>query len=242
MGSAYGWATATGPRPDNQDRCAVGPTWAVVSDGAGGHRGGALAARLTVDAVAPRLAGAPGRTEAALILDAVDAAAAAVRDRQVAEPSVSDMAATVTMAVVAEPGRRLWWVGNVGDSPAWLVSADSAVRITQDHNAAAELVRAGVLSVDEARTSPGRHVITRCIGGGGPVVPEVDVAAVALPAGGRLVLASDGLSVLDGAAIMDVVADTPEPPTIARRLVAEALAAGAADNVTVVVVAGDGAL
>jgi len=242
MGSAYGWATATGPRPDNQDRCAVGPTWAVVSDGAGGHRGGALAARLTVDAVAPRLAGAPGRTEAALILDAVDAAAAAVRDRQVAEPAVSGMAATVTMAVVAEPGRRLWWVGNVGDSPAWLVSADSAVRITEDHNAAAELVRAGVLSVDEARTSPGRHVITRCIGGGGPVVPEVDVAAVALPPGGRLVLASDGLSVLDGAAMMEVVADTPEPPTIARRLVAEALAAGAADNVTVVVVAGDGAL
>ncbi len=242
MGSAYGWATATGPRPDNQDRCAVGPTWAVVSDGAGGHRGGALAARLTVDAVAPRLAGAPGRTEAALILDAVDAAAAAVRDRQVAEPAVSDMAATVTMAVVAEPGRRLWWVGNVGDSPAWLVSADSAVRITDDHNAAAELVRAGVLSVDEARTSPGRHVITRCIGGGGPVVPEVDVAAVALPAGGRLVLASDGLSVLDGAAIMDVVADTPEPPTIARRLVAEALAAGATDYVAVGVVAGGGAL
>ena len=242
MGSAYGWATATGPRPDNQDRCAVGPTWAVVSDGAGGHRGGALAARLTVDAVAPRLATVHvGPTEAALVLEAVDAAAAAVRDRQVAEPAVADMAATVTLAVVAEPGRRLWWVGNVGDSPAWLVSADSAVRITQDHNAAAELVRAGVLSVDEARTSPGRHVITRCIGGGGLGVPEVDVAAVAIPPGGRLVLASDGLSVLDGAAMMDVVADTPELFTIARRLVAEALAAGATDNVTVVVVAGDGA-
>jgi hypothetical protein len=35
------WATATGPRPDNQDLADATPRWAVVSDGAGGLPGGA---------------------------------------------------------------------------------------------------------------------------------------------------------------------------------------------------------
>jgi PPM family protein phosphatase len=234
MRVTHGWATATGPRPDNQDRCAAGPTWAVVSDGAGGHRGGALAATLTVDAVAPRLAAAGPTPDEDLVVAAVEAAHAAVRARQDADMAVADMAATVTLAVAAEPGRRLWLVANVGDSPAWLAGPAGAVRVTQDHNAAAELVRAGVLTADEARTSPGRHLITRAIGGVDP--PAADVALVTVPPGGRLVLASDGLGVLDEPAIMEVVADTPEPPTIARRLVAEALAGGTSDNVTVVVV------
>ena len=238
MGVTHGWATATGPRPDNQDRCAAGPTWAVVSDGAGGQPGGALAATLTVDAVGSRLATAGPAPDEALVLRAVDAAHEAVRDRQAADGRVATMAATLTLAVAVEPGGRLWLVANVGDSPAWLVGPTVAVRVTEDHNAAAELVRAGVLTAEEGRRSPGRHLITRAIGAA--EAPAADIALVPLPRGGRLVLASDGIGVLNGEAIMEVVADTPEPPTIARRLVAEALAAGATDNVTVVVVgAGD---
>ena len=234
MGVTHGWATATGPRRDNQDRCAAGATWAVVSDGAGGQPGGALAATLTVDAVGTRLARAGPAPDEALVIRAVDAAHAAVRDRQAADARVATMAATLTLALAAEPGGRLWLLANVGDSPAWLVGPAGAVRVTEDHNAAAEMVRAGVLTAEEARRSPGRHLITRAIGAAEPPAP--DVALVPLPPGGRLVLASDGLGVLDGEAIMEVVADTPEPPTIARRLVAEALAAGATDNVTAVVV------
>src|SRR5690606_13757329 len=51
-----GWATATGPRPDNQDRVAVGSRWAVVGDGVGGQEGGAVAAELAVEAAAGVLA------------------------------------------------------------------------------------------------------------------------------------------------------------------------------------------
>jgi serine/threonine protein phosphatase PrpC len=49
------WATATGPRPDNQDLADATPRWAVVSDGAGGLPGGATAARLAVGAAVARL-------------------------------------------------------------------------------------------------------------------------------------------------------------------------------------------
>ena len=72
------------------------------------------------------------------------------------------MAATLTLAAAA--GGDRWLVAGIGDSPAWLVTARCITRVTDDDNAAAELVRAGVISADEARTHPGRHWITRALG------------------------------------------------------------------------------
>jgi PPM family protein phosphatase len=59
-----GFATALGRRPDNQDRCAIATRWVVLSDGAGGHKGGAVAAELSVEAVVACLesAGIEGET------------------------------------------------------------------------------------------------------------------------------------------------------------------------------------
>jgi serine/threonine protein phosphatase PrpC len=203
----HGWATAAGRRPDNQDRCAATGTWAVVSDGAGGHRGGALAAALTVDAVAAGLAGAVPAADPGVVHRLVAAADGAVRARQAADPGVATMAATVTVAVAA-PGDD-WWVGHVGDSPAWRVGGRTITRLTEDHNAAAALVRAGLITAAEARAHPGRHMITRAVG------------AVGRPG---------------EAAIMDAVLAATTAASAARRLVAAAVAAGSQDNVTAVVI------
>jgi PPM family protein phosphatase len=228
----HGWATAAGRRPDNQDRCAATGTWAVVSDGAGGHRGGALAATLTVEAVAAGLAGAVPAADPGVVHRLVAAADGAVRARQAADPGVATMAATVPVAVAA-PGDD-WWVGHVGDSPAWRVGGRTITRLTEDHNAAAALVRAGLITAAEARAHPGRHMITRAVGAVGR--PVADVSRVTLGPGERLVLASDGVGVLGEAAIMDAVLAATTAASAARRLVAAAVAAGSQDNVTAVVI------
>jgi PPM family protein phosphatase len=235
---AAGWATDRGPRPDNQDRCAAAPTWAVVSDGAGGHRGGGLAATLVVGAAAAVLttagaATARGGGERA-VMAAVAAADRAVAERQAADPAVADMAATVTVAL-AEPGGDAWLVANVGDSPAWRIGPDRVDHLTEDHNAAAELVRAGAITADEARRHPGRHVVTQSAGG--RERPDPAVSRVVLRPGDRLVLASDGVAVLPEEAIMVAVLASPSPDAAARAVVDAALAAGTRDNVTVVVLA-----
>ena len=46
----FAGSSSVGKRAENQDRCAVSPRWGLVSDGVGGHAGGALAAELTVRA------------------------------------------------------------------------------------------------------------------------------------------------------------------------------------------------
>ncbi|HEX6417695.1 MAG TPA: hypothetical protein VFZ77_04335, partial [Acidimicrobiales bacterium] len=78
------------------------------------------------------------------------------------------------------------------------------------------------------------HIITLAIGG------DTDVAgvpvAVDLAPGDALVLASDGIEVLDEATIAEVVPAAPSAEQAARRLVDAALARDASDNVTVAVV------
>ncbi|HET9608924.1 MAG TPA: PP2C family serine/threonine-protein phosphatase [Acidimicrobiales bacterium] len=231
-----GSATATGPRPDNQDRVAVSPAWAVVSDGAGGHRGGALAAQLALDAAVGRIDTAPATVDEGLLQRALDDAHRAVRARQAEDDEVASMAATLTLAVAASAGAdgSTWFVANVGDSPAWSLASGRLTRLSEEHNLAAELVRTGAISRDEARTHPGRHIITLAIGGDAEVTTAP--MAVDLRPGDALVLASDGVEVLDESTFVEVVPEAPSATQAARRLVDAALARGATDNVTVAVV------
>jgi len=213
----------------------VSPRWAVISDGAGGYAGGALAAEITVREVVACLEARDGAIDAAAVSQAVTRANAAVCARRASDASVAAMAATLTLAVAtavnAEESR--WLVINVGDSPAWLAASYAFSRVTEEHNMAAELMRAGVISRDAARVHPGRHLVTRAIGAADAVV--VDPARVALHPGEQLVMASDGLEVLDEPQIHDVVRGAPSAHEAARRLVDAALADDATDNVTVAV-------
>jgi serine/threonine protein phosphatase PrpC len=231
-----GWATATGPRPDNQDRVATSARWAVVSDGAGGHRGGEVAAQLTVDAVASRL-GTPGEPfDEGTVGRSLTDANAAVRARRAADPDVSAMVATLTLAVArrVDAIASTWLLLDVGDSPAWLLRAGRLHRLTREDNMAAELVRVGAISRAEARHHPGRHVITKAIGSADTVVASH--ATMSLRPGDALVLASDGVEVLDEATMADVMSGAAASADAARAVVAAALAHGASDNVTVAVV------
>jgi protein phosphatase len=231
-----GSATDTGPRPDNQDRCAVSPEWAIVSDGVGGHAGGGLAAELTVEAAISVL-DAAGTVDENVLTRAVESANDAVRAGRRDEPAVADMGATLTIAAAVSVGadESRWLVASVGDSPAWRVTATGAERLTQDHTLAAELARAGAITEADAARHPGRHVIFRSIGAEDRVEP--DIGATSLRPGEALVLVSDGLSdVVDAAEIHAVTTSAATAAVAASRLVAAALAREATDNVTAAVV------
>ncbi len=228
------YATAVGVRADNQDRCAVSPRFVVLSDGAGGHAGGALAAQLTVEAVVSCFE-ATEEPGVAVVEAAVARANASVRGRRQTDSGVATMAATLTIALAISRTEEesSWLVGNVGDSRAWLITADTVTQVTEDDNVAAQLVRAGTLTPEQALAHPGRNWITRAIGPEEEVVPRT--TPVRMRAGDALVIASDGLDVLDTDEIHALVAPAGDIAGAAGALVAQALRKGSLDNVTAAV-------
>src|SRR5262249_11546652 len=96
---------------------------------------------------------------------------------------------TTISAALAVGGSLI--TGQVGDSRIYLVRDGQAVQIAEDHPLIACKIKQGLTSEEEAKPSPHRNVITRAVGNRDYV--EVDTSVVALEAGDRLLLCSDGL-------------------------------------------------
>jgi protein phosphatase len=141
------------------------------------------------------------------------------------------MGTTLTLAFIN--GRRLF-VLHAGDSRCYLFRSGRLEQLTEDHTIVAELVSHGVLSPQEARQHPRRHLVTNVLGGGEAGV-RVDVQRADLEPGDRLLLCSDGLTdMLDDSRIAAILAEEADPERSCRRLIGEANAAGGKDNITAV--------
>ncbi|MFI9006799.1 PP2C family protein-serine/threonine phosphatase [Actinosynnema sp. NPDC053489] len=167
---------------------------------------------------------------------ALAAASAAIRTTAAEHPEQEGMGTTVTgLALVALAGSPHWVVFNIGDSRVYRFAAGALTLLTEDHSETAELVASGVLTPEEARTSPLRHVITRTLGSAWP--PEPDQWVFPAVGGTRFLLCSDGLTgELEDGEIAEVLRDAPDAQRAADELVRTAVAAGGRDNVTAVVV------
>lgn len=195
-----------------------------MSDGVGGAAGGGTAADLAIGTASEALV-------ADLSVEEVFARAhAAVLVRQRADVDARKMAATLTLARHVTGSR--WLIAAVGDSPAFRV-AGSTQRLLLPHTVAAGLVATGAIPMSEVHRHPGRNSITRAIGHSTSAEP--DAVVVDVPEAAAVVLASDGVDVLDERQITDIVTKAATAASAADSLVDAALAEGATDNVTVVV-------
>ena len=225
-----GLATDRGlSRDRNEDACAAGSDFLAVADGMGGHRAGEVAAAIALACVQqPLPAGLP---VGEAVRRQFGAAQQAIRAEAWRRPERAGMGTTLTAAWLVG-GRAV--IGHVGDSRAYLVREGRAVQLTQDHSMAAELVRNGQLSPEEALRHPHRHVLTRSLGG--PEEVAVDVVEVPLRAGDRLVLCTDGVSgALPEDELARVVGGASSAQEAASALVRRAAALGSLDDMTAVV-------
>lgn len=126
-------------------------------------------------------------------------------------------------------------IAQVGDSRAYLLHNGKLQQLTRDHSLMADLIEAGKITPEEAKTHPQRSVITRALGSDPRTEP--DLYEINVETGDRLLLCSDGLStMLEDFEIEAVMRRASDPQRCAAQLVNEAVAAGGYDNVTVVVV------
>ncbi len=231
----YEWATRTSVgqvRQHNED--AVLPTAgadgngdqliAAVADGMGGAAGGEVASATAIATVAAIAGEVTMRIEAANL-----AVIEAARQR----PRLRGMGTTLTMAIFRADGSVQ--VGHVGDSRAYLLRDGVLTQVTTDHSFVNEMLSSGRMTEAEAEDHPYRSVLTRVVGLEPGV--EVEVAHLELMSGDRMLICSDGVTVmLDDAAILAAITSALGPGAAAETLVEAADTAGGVDNISAVVV------
>lgn len=216
-------------RGHNEDSFLLQAPLFVVSDGMGGHAAGEVASSIAVETIGQQ---APGTADDVLLGAAVESANASVMSAAEQGIGKPGMGCTAT-AVIIEKSRMA--VAHVGDSRAYVLRQGTLVRVTHDHSYVEELVDSGQITADEARTHPSRSVITRALGSD----PDMyaDHFSLEVGDGDRIILCSDGLSGMIGdGQIESLAVSSATPQQAADNLVAAALTAGGADNVTVVVI------
>lgn len=235
-------------RDHNEDSylCDDGLGLFAVADGMGGHLGGERASHMAVEIVqheidAARRVGfavhaagqAPGPEAAALTVlrGAVVLADRVIYETALADANLSGMGTTFT-GMLFENGHL--HLAHVGDSRAFLYRDGKARQLTEDHSWIQEQVRAGLISVEEARESRFRNIITRSVGFEPVVSP--DMMTIPVQAGDAFMICSDGLSNYLGADEIGQVLTGCYYGEAPRVFVDAANERGGDDNITCVVV------
>ena len=229
-------------RPQNQDTYQIevldkNTLLCVVCDGMGGAKSGNVASTLAADVFVQEIkrTWTPGMDMEKLdqmLRGAVKLANFTVYD-QAQQFEEFDGMGTTLVAVLIQ-GKNATIV-NVGDSRAYALDSDGIRQVTCDHSLVQMMVRHGELTPEQARTYPGKNLITRAIGTESSV--ECDLFHLRVAKGECFLLCSDGLSnLVDDQEILFEVVHGVDKKSSCERLMEIAKNRGASDNVTCVLV------
>ncbi len=207
----------------------------AVCDGMGGALAGEIASQMASDVVHGIVqGGGPARDRdhfAQKLVASVQEAGARIFLAAKTNRDQHGMGTTSTVAGVF--GTTLF-VGQVGDSRAYLLRRGKLRQITKDQSLAAKLIEAGQLTEEQAETYEHAHIILQALGTADTVA--VDLCYVDLRQDDVVMLCSDGLSGLASSSqIREAMATLDDPLACCQRLIDDANEAGGHDNITVVV-------
>ena len=206
---AYGLTDVGRKRKHNEDAFAldVSEGLFIVADGMGGHAAGEVASKITVETIGEFIAATRQKEEATWpfkynheldfnsnrLAVAIEKANERVMAAVAAQPWLKGMGTTVVAGLLNE---KLLSLAHVGDSRAYLFRDGQLSRLTDDHSWVHEQVTAGILTEEEAKTHPLKNVVTRALGGGPSVSP--DLQELVFSPGDRFLFCSDGLTTMVG--------------------------------------------
>lgn len=219
-------------QPGDPDVVARKGLLVLVADGMGGHSAGEVASRKAVDVISRVYYEQDGDPQSAL-KKAFNQASREIFEMSQADDSLRGMGTTCT-ALVLKNGSAL--AAHVGDSRLYLIRNGAIYAMTEDHSQVMEMVKRGLISLEQARHHPDKNVILRAIGSRAEV--EVSTWDELLPAreGDRFLLCSDGLyDLVEDEEIRRAVEDG-EPAAACEKLIALAKERGGHDNISVGVV------
>jgi PPM family protein phosphatase len=185
-----------GGREYNEDACGH---WhsddhlcCVVADGAGGHGGGDIAARLAVRHIIEQFAAAPLSTPEEVHALLVGTNANVILHRADGEAQRQMHSTVVSLFIDLDSGQALW--GHAGDSRLYVFREGQVLAHTRDHSLVQSLVEAGLLRPEEMRSHPRRSELHSALG---TEAEDLRITTVPRPwplvAGDVFLLCTDGL-------------------------------------------------
>lgn len=229
-------------RASNQDAVAVeeldkDTLLCVVCDGMGGAKSGNVASALALDVFKQEVKQSwkPDMEDEEvdrMLQNAVKLANFTVFDQGKQMEEFAGMGTTLVAVLVH---KNYATFVNVGDSRGYLIYNSGIEQVTIDHSVVQMMVDRGELLPEQARTYPGKNLITRAVGT--EAVTECDLFHRSVEQGEFLLLCTDGLSnQLDDQEILFEVAHGLEKQKCCQTLLDITKMRGAPDNVTCLLV------
>jgi protein phosphatase len=218
----------------------------IVADGMGGHLAGEVASQISVsiinktfrkwvteEASEDEIFGKPDDSlslEGNYIRGCIRLANRVVYEMATGHKKYHGMGTTVVVVLVTP---TLIITANVGDSRIYLVRDEELEVLSKDHTIVAEQIEMGMMTEEEAATSPMRHILTRNLGSAENVDP--DVFEIEPSNSDRFILCSDGLTdLVADKEIEEMTNDEDDPETLCRKFIDKVLKRGAHDNTTII--------
>lgn len=209
----------------------------VVADGMGGHDSGEVASEMAVRNICKIAyqieseAPPPSEELEALLDQAFQGANNSIKDE--ADERGTDMGTTMVCMLVVDGTLALF--ANVGDSRAYLMRGGTLHPVTEDHSLVAKYVQNGKITAEEARHHPHSNILLRTVGTERDV--DIDISALEIEVGDKVLLCSDGLwGDIDDQDMESILNTYDDPRLAARELVRASHSGGGKDNVTLVLV------
>ena len=209
----------------------------VVCDGMGGAKSGNVASSLAVDVFTQEVvrswtADMDQERLDQMLHSAVKLTNFTVNDQAQQFEDFTGMGTTLVAILVRN---KQVSVVNVGDSRAYAINAQGVQQLTEDHSLVQLMVKNGELTKEQARSYPGKNLITRAIGTESVVEPDIFHHKV--EKGDCLLLCTDGLSnVIDEQEMLFEIVYSDDKKQCCQSLLDIAKNRGAPDNVTSVLV------
>jgi len=219
---------------------------AVVADGIGGKRSGEVASQIVVDTLSAVFDQADSTSYLDLFTRGFINVSKGIAQQVTSNPEHEGMGTTCAAVLIAN--RRLY-TAYIGDSRIYLMRDGAIRQLTVDHTWVQKAIEHGILTPDEARKHPNRHVVLRYLStqsdpapdfrlklnGAEPAEESSHNQGPLLKTGDVIFLCSDGLTdLVDDNEILVAFQQNATPQAAVDALTLMARYRGGFDNITMV--------
>lgn len=208
-------------------------TLTVVADGMGGHASGEVASKMAIELISYFYYADELNTAPEALRSAIQLANAEIYETAISDEKYYGMGTTLVALVLID---GVGYSAHVGDSRLYRLRNKKIELLTIDHSQVMEMVKEGIISLEEARNHDDKNVILRAVGTQQTVNVEVSEAIPVFP-NDEFLLCSDGLSdMVEDEVIEKVWINSKNIHEASQNLVDKAKEFGGHDNVTAAIV------